>query len=49
LIGIGRGHQVPFQVRRKIAKLAIKAEPPVLTEKDKQKLAEAQRAAQDGS
>lgn len=32
----------------KIAKLAIKVEPPVLTEQDKRKLAEAQRLARDG-
>jgi arylsulfatase A-like enzyme len=43
-----RDYQVPFKFTGKIAKLAIKAEPPVLTEEDKQKLAEAQRGAQDG-
>ncbi len=43
----GRDYQVPFKFNGKIAKLTIKVEPPVLTEADKQKLAEAERAAQD--
>jgi hypothetical protein len=43
-----RDYQVPFKFTGKIAKLAIKVEPPVLTEEDKRKLAEAQRGAQDG-
>jgi arylsulfatase A-like enzyme len=43
-----RDYQVPFNFTGKIAKLAIKVEPPVLTEEDKQKLAEAERAARDG-
>ena len=43
-----RDYQVPFKFTGKIAKLAIKVEPPVLTEQDKRKLAEAQRLARDG-
>jgi arylsulfatase A-like enzyme len=40
-------YQVPFKFTGKIDKLAISLEPPVLTEEDKKKLAEAERAAQD--
>lgn len=43
-----RDYQVPFKFTGKIAKLTVKVKPPVLTEADKQKLAEANRAAQDG-
>ena len=43
-----RDYQVPFKFTGKIAKLTVKVEPPVLTDEDKRKLAEANRAAQDG-
>jgi len=40
-------YQVPFKFTGKIDRLTISLEPPVLTEEDKKKLAEAERAAQD--
>jgi len=40
-------YQVPFKFTGKIDRLTIFLEPPVLTEEDKKKLAEAERAAQD--
>jgi hypothetical protein len=43
-----RDYQVPFKLTAKLQKLTIAVEPPVLTPADKQKLEEAQRAAQDG-
>ncbi len=42
-----RDYQVPFKFNGKIAKITVKVESPALTEEDKQKLAEAARAAQD--
>ena len=38
---------MPFKFTGKIDRLTISLEPPVLTEEDKKKLAEAERAAQD--
>jgi len=40
-------YQVPFAFTGKIDKLTVSVEPPVLTEDDKKKLQEAERAAQD--
>jgi arylsulfatase A-like enzyme len=40
-------YQVPFKFTGKIDRLTISLEPPVLTEEDKKKLAEAERATQD--
>jgi hypothetical protein len=40
-------YQIPFAFTGKIDKLTISVEPPVLTEADKAKLMDAQRAAQD--
>ena len=40
-------YQVPFKFTGKLDRLTISLEPPVLTEEDKKKLAEAERAAQD--
>jgi hypothetical protein len=40
-------YRVPFKFTGKIDKLTISVAPPVLTEQDKQKLMEAERAAQD--
>lgn len=42
-------YQVPFVFTGKIDKLTISVEPPVLTDADKQKLLEAQHAAQDAN
>ena len=42
-----RDYQVPFKLTAKLDRLTITVEPPKLTEADKQKLAEAHRAAQD--
>jgi hypothetical protein len=42
-----KDYQVPFKFTGKIDRLTISVEPPVLTEEDKKKLAEAERAAQD--
>jgi arylsulfatase len=40
-------YQIPFAFTGKIDKLTISVEPPVLTEQDKKKLAETERALQD--
>ncbi|MEW6438073.1 MAG: arylsulfatase [Pseudomonadota bacterium] len=42
-------YQVPFAFTGKIDKLTISVEPPILTDADKQKLLEAQHAAQDAN
>ncbi len=42
-------YQVPFPFTGKIAKLRFEIEPPVLTDQDKQKLLEAEHAAQDAN
>jgi arylsulfatase A-like enzyme len=42
-----RDYQVPFRFDGKIARLTVAVEPPTLTPADKEKLAEAYRAAQD--
>ena len=42
-------YQVPFAFTGKIDKLTIAVAPPVLTEDDKKKLIEAEKAAQDAN
>jgi arylsulfatase len=42
-------YQVPFAFTGKIDKLTFSLEPPMLTEDDKKKLMEAQKAAQDAN
>ena len=44
-----RDYQVPFKFTGKIDKLTISVEPPVLTDADKKKLMEAEKAAQDAN
>ena len=41
--------QVPFKFTGKINKVTVSVEPAVLTAEDRQKLANAQRAAQDAN